>query len=383
MACIRERRGKYVLDYRDVFGRRRWQTFPLSPEGLRLAEIEKGKILSQSGKRGESVYDPDITVQEYAETWIKVVSARLRTSTIRNYSSGLDLHVLPLLGRFRLRDLSRPRLKLWVADVRTRLAGSSVSVLVGLLNSMLGSAVEDGLLDANPARGLSKIMGISSQREDAEVHAFTAEQLDRFRQALVQPFALPFLIYSYTGIRLAEGLGLQWEDVNLDEGYVLIRRQVLWNSGGLVKPPKSRRGHRRIGLSDALRDALANEQAVRRAEALRLKRHSSWVMFPEWGQPPIKTARRDAGRLSYAFERALKSAGLPLHHSIHSLRHTFATLLLQRGESIQYVCDQLGHSSIKITFDMYGRWLPMKATMGGANLLTGDTKEHSARITAR
>jgi integrase len=368
MACIRERRGKWTLDYRDAFGRRRWQTFPLTPDGYRLAEIEKGKILAQSGRRGETVYDPDITLDAYADTWLKLVSVRLGPSTIRNYSTGLRLHVLPLLGRFRLRDLSRPRLKLWVADVRSRLAPGSVGVLIGMLQSLFNGAVEDGVLDANPARGLPKIMGLTTQRRDEEIHAFTSDQLEAFRQAS-GPLAFPFTLYSYTGMRLGEGLALQWEDVNLEDGYVLVRRQLMWNSGGMVRPPKTRRGHRRIDLADALRESLRDEQARQRAEGLKHRRHSPWVLFPEWGPPPVKESRAAAERLQIGFKRVLKRAGLPQHLSIHSLRHTYATLLLQRGESIQYVCDQLGHSSIKITFDLYGRWLPMRATAGGANLL--------------
>jgi integrase len=59
------------------------------------------------------------------------------------------------------------------------------------------------------------------------------------------------------------------------------------------------------------------------------------------------------------FVRLLKRAKLPLHFSPHSLRHTFASLLLQQGESPVYVQRQLGHASIKHTVDTHGKWLPM------------------------
>jgi len=57
--------------------------------------------------------------------------------------------------------------------------------------------------------------------------------------------------------------------------------------------------------------------------------------------------------------RALKAAGLPLHFSPHCLRHSFASLLLQHGESPAYIQRQLGHASIQLTVDTYGKWLPM------------------------
>ena len=54
-----------------------------------------------------------------------------------------------------------------------------------------------------------------------------------------------------------------------------------------------------------------------------------------------------------------RKAGLPLHFTPHSLRHTFASLLLQMGVSPVYVQRQLGHAPIQLTVDFYGRWLPM------------------------
>jgi len=55
----------------------------------------------------------------------------------------------------------------------------------------------------------------------------------------------------------------------------------------------------------------------------------------------------------------LKRANLPLHFTPHCLRYTYASLMLQQGESIVYVQKQLGHASIQITVDTYGKWLPM------------------------
>src|SRR5438552_13767084 len=63
--------------------------------------------------------------------------------------------------------------------------------------------------------------------------------------------------------------------------------------------------------------------------------------------------------MSVAEYGTLKAAQLSIHFSPHCLRHTFASLLLQQGESPVYVQRQLGHASIQLTVDTYGRWLPM------------------------
>jgi len=62
-----------------------------------------------------------------------------------------------------------------------------------------------------------------------------------------------------------------------------------------------------------------------------------------------------------AFERVLKAAGLPGHFSCHSLRHTYASLLLADGVSPAYVQEQLGHASIELTVGTYRRWLRKRA----------------------
>ena len=66
----------------------------------------------------------------------------------------------------------------------------------------------------------------------------------------------------------------------------------------------------------------------------------------------------DESRVRKVFAKTLTTARLPGHFSPHSLRHSFASLLLQQGESPAYVQRQLGHASIQLTVDTYGRWLP-------------------------
>ena len=70
---------------------------------------------------------------------------------------------------------------------------------------------------------------------------------------------------------------------------------------------------------------------------------------------------QDHANVGKAFRRAVKHAGLPTHFSPHSLRHTYASLLLADGVSPAYVQEQLGHASIELTVGTYGRWLRKRA----------------------
>lgn len=376
MTCLRVRRGKYVVDYRDGWGRRRAPTFPLTPEGERRAKIFEASVLAQEGKRSaRPAYDPDISLNDYATVWLdKLQKLKGRAeSTRRGYRTNFNRHILPLLGPFRLRDLSRARLKLWLADVAEKLSRGTLTLLLAQMSSLLESALEDGLIDVHPMRGLARSLNLSrKRRREDEIHALTAEQLVRFRETalrLVPRSYLAMMLYSYTGIRLGEGLGLQLGDIDLDGRQLAIRRQVLWNSGGKIGPPKTARSRRNVDLSDELHALLSDEIRRRREEDLRLHRQP-WLLFPSWPATPGKLAQPAAQLLQRTVGRIARAAGLPEDMTLHWLRHTYASLLLQRGESIQYVSDQLGHDSIKTTCDLYGRWLPIRPSAGGPNLLS-------------
>jgi integrase len=160
-----------------------------------------------------------------------------------------------------------------------------------------------------------------------------------------------FLCALRTGMRLGELFGLQWGDVDFAGHFVEVRRTV--KDGGKVFPPKNGR-IRRVDLSDQLAEALRHLLVERKAETLR----KGWGDVPEWvfcseaGTPLHKS---DFERR--VFHKLLAKTGLR-RIRFHDLRHTFASRLLQHGESPAYVKEQMGHHSIQVTVDIYGHLVP-------------------------
>jgi len=95
-----------------------------------------------------------------------------------------------------------------------------------------------------------------------------------------------------------------------------------------------------------------------------MKRHK-WTTRPLWVFCTRSGKPIEPHNARKVFRKCLKAARLPKHFTPHGLRHTFASLLLQAGESPQYVQEQLGHASLKITTQVYGKWLPKKPIRGG------------------
>ena len=99
-----------------------------------------------------------------------------------------------------------------------------------------------------------------------------------------------------------------------------------------------------------------------------VKRHK-WKVPPPWLFRTRSARLLEPHNVRNVFRKCLKASGLPEHFTPHCLRHTFASVLLQAGESVQYVQEQLGHASITLTADTYGKWLPKRPVRGGVNLL--------------
>ena len=159
-----------------------------------------------------------------------------------------------------------------------------------------------------------------------------------------------------TGMRQGEILGLRWEDVDLEEGVVRVRRTLTLAKGGpRLTEPKTRGSRRSIRLTASAVEAL--ESLRERQQTERAARNGSWadrdLVFRTRRGTPI---RRDNLHAKH-WNPLLRRAGLP-DIRFHDLRHTCATLLLTKGVHPKIVSEILGHSSVAITLDTYSHVIP-------------------------
>jgi hypothetical protein len=169
---------------------------------------------------------------------------------------------------------------------------------------------------------------------------------------------------------------VEWADVNIPEQEIRVARAI---SHGRLGTPKSGHG-RLVDMSNQAAQALQRLLVDQKKATLA----NGWPEVPrsvfctDEGLPTTEECIRGA------FTRALAGAKLPAHHTPHSLRHTYASLMLQMGESPAYVQRQLGHASIQLTVDTYGKWLPAgnKAAANRLDNRPGGSKTVAATIQA-
>jgi integrase len=276
---------------------------------------------------------------------------------------------MPRFGAKKITDIKRDDVKRFLAElsqtthevnqlVIPRFAKNTLRLIVCALRTVLNAAVEDGIIESNPAARVGKFA--KSEKPAREANAMTRAEVEKFLMGAqeVCPEWHPFFLTALrTGLRKGELIALKWGDLQLGESpedsnrYILVQRNY---SLGCFTTPKSKKS-RRVDLSKQLRAALIELRDIRLLSAIMAGKTSiaDDLIFPS----QTGTAIKPDNIVPRYMEPALARAGLR-RFRFHDLRHTFGSLLIQDGASLAYVKEQMGHSSIQITVDTYGHLIP-------------------------
>ncbi len=289
----------------------------------------------------------------YASVWLEdYVKPLRRATTYERYEWVLRKYVFPVLGDMPLAEVKRGDVRsILLSHFKKGLSRSSVCLIRDVISGVMGYAVDEELLPANPVTGITKRLGLERGGKRTKFEPFTPEEAHLFLDAALEGFRADypmFLAMFRTGMRLGEVLGLHWGDIDWNGKFILVQRSY---KNQKINPTKTGRT-RRVDMSDQLLETLRGLYRQRKAEALHAGQSEVVpFVFHRKGEPMAQNSVRNT------FKRILRKAGLR-DFRIHDIRHTFASLLLTNGQSPVYVKEQLGHSSIQMTVDIYGHLIP-------------------------
>jgi integrase len=318
----------------------------------RIAEVQTGQITDAG----------DLTLTQYLTDWLGSISViGLEPTTLSWYRSAVTRHIIPTLGSVKLAKLSPVTIEAFLADKAEsgRLDGAgglgpaSVRRLMVTLHKALDAAVRKGMLSRNPADlAESPKMPVT----DATADVWTPEELAQFITATTADRLTGiWRMAAMTGLRRSEVCGLTWPDVDLDAGVLSVRRAAVVADGRRhVKAPKTPASRRTVDLDGATIQALREWRTRQLQERLRAGEawnDDQWLAANELGAPI------HPDWLSALFTRRAEEAGLR-RITFRQLRHSHATALLRAGVHPKVVQERLGHSSIRVTLDVYSAVLP-------------------------
>jgi integrase len=279
------------------------------------------------------------------------------------YRSRLDNHVLPSLGDKPLAVIKRSTVQGFVKELeRKGLAASTIEGNYGLVATIFRSAVEDERLPRTPCRGIALPERIERRivplpRE--QVLALPGEVRARYRAAVV-------LAYS-TGLRQGEVFGMQVDRIDFLRRQVRIdaeRGQLVDRKGGpRIGPPKTKASARVVPLPDVTLEALAEHMRSfpaidKHADDCQRGRCAPGclhgVIFTNNVGGPLRRSVFNA----HVWHKAIEKLGLPAGTGFHELRHFYASVLIDGGESVKVVQKRLGHKDATETLNTYSHLWP-------------------------
>ena len=292
-----------------------------------------------------------VTIEEYLNCWLKdSVKDTVRRSTFVQYRSVVNCHLVPALGRLKLKALTPAHVRgLYREKLDSGLAPRTVQYVHTTLHKALKQAVMDGLIPRNvteavkaPQAHKKEVKPLSPTEIRALLSAASGDRLEALYLAAI-----------HTGLRRSELLGLKWTDVNLDTGALAVQRSL--DKDGTFNSPKRNKSRRTVKLTCQAMEALKSHRVRQNEERLRLS--SLWedhsLVFPNQVGKPV-----NADNLYHReFKPLLKKAGLS-GFTFHSLRHTCATLLVSKNVNPKIIQEMLGHATISQTMDTYSHLMP-------------------------
>lgn len=374
--------GRYRYQYIDSFGKRRavysWKLVPTDklPDGKKPDSSLREKIQQVRKDVSDGIrIDKQKTINDVYNLWISL-KRNLKDNTKQNYIYMYQQFVAPDFGKKKVCTLKKSDVRKFynmLVDERG-LKINTLDSIHTVLHPVLEMAVEDGYLRVNPSDNALRELKQSHNYDTEKKQALTvAEQklfLDYLKSNELYGHWYPiFTVMLCSGMRVGEATGLRWSDIDLKEQTINVNHTLVYYNHAEngcyfgVNTPKTRAGCRTIPMIDGAKQAFIEERKHQMANGIhcnvRIDGYTDFIFVNRFGNA------QHQGTLNKALRRIIRDCNdeqlakgeknpvlLP-RFSCHTLRHTFATRLVESGVNIKAVQEILGHSDISTTMDIY------------------------------
>ncbi len=311
---------------------------------------EKLRTATSCIDHGTYIAPSKMTVGEWLDIWCTTYLGNIKPRTVEIYNCNIRIHIKPALGAIRLEELNAHTIQKFYNDCSSKgLSPKSVKNIHGVLHRAIQQAVLIGYLRYNPTTAcvLPRI-----QRE--ELKPFDDNQISAFlKQIHGDKNEILLALTLFTGLRLGEVMGLQWNCVDFFRGTITINKQLQYRHSGngeyQLQSTKNNKS-RVIFPASSVMGMLKQHRSIQLQERLlagQAWEDSGFVFTDELGHH-LKT-----WNVYRSFKRTAKAIGRP-DARFHDLRHSYAVAAIRAGDDIKTVQGNLGHATAAFTLDVYG-----------------------------
>jgi len=337
MACIAKRRGRYVIDFYDTYGKRRWITMTKGATKKKA----RGKLRESEDQLRRGIYLPDKKIPNFkrvAEDLVEFKKPNLRHSTLSVYEGHTRNH-FDDFDPVKINRITTAKVEKWITERHNEgMNIGTIKKILITLGQIMTYAAMHGYIDHNPVREAERPRG-NGEEEEGKIRVIAPVEINAFLDSVEdKKYQTLFMLAIFSGVRQGELLGLKWSDIDWENSQIHIQRT--FNSGRWYDV-KTAASDSRIDIGPSMMTKLKEWKLACPANELGL-------VFPNSAGNPIN----HNNLVNRHYQPALKDAGLPKIR-FHDPRHTYASLLIEQGENIKYIQTQLGHSSPTVTLNIY------------------------------
>lgn len=381
---------EYRFETASIGGQRKW----ISKGGFldeNTAQIEGIKALSEYNTCGQVVEPTTMSFADFLEHWlVHDCAATLNEVTIINYQKKIKNLIVPYLGKYRVNTIDRDKLqKLLIFLHDNGYSHNTISAVKGIVTKCFNYAYYSGYLSRMPAINLKIPKNENTSvptRQSPHVY-LTKEQLSEIfsRFPLGHPSYIPLMLGLHCGLRLGEAFALTWEDIDLENKKISINKQIQWRQFNRTEEEKKNNNGRNTEncgcwyysstkyKSDRVLEM--DEELYHLLSVEKVKQDNARAYFGDRFARYYETERREITQDqttkeicfvciredgTYITPRTMQHTSRIIHFDLnihdfdyHSLRHTHATVLLEKGAPLKYIQQRLGHKKIDVTINVY------------------------------
>lgn len=310
--------------------------------------------------------EKDWSMDEYLDYWItEVHSKSIRESTLDTYKRSIKNHLKPTLGGHKLRNLSVGDVRNAIAAMEERGCGNgALEKSLQVLSACLKCAMREELIFRNVAQLVEK-----PTRARKETIVWSSEQAAYFLEFIKDhPFYIAFVLFFTYGMRRGEILGLRWQDIDFENGFIHVRQQIyrLNDKKIVARELKTKSSRRNPPLDEDVQAALIEHAKKRGIEIPPFNPHfelskQGTVVVGKTGNPV------DPRSLARCFDNLVKKAGLP-RTKLHAMRHMATTFMKELKVDVKDAQRILGHANITTTLNIYQHSTPETQRTGLAKM---------------
>ncbi|WP_285699997.1 site-specific integrase [Actinomadura sp. NBRC 104412] len=373
--------GKYEGSiYREGDGYTGALSLGFAPNGKRKRLKRKGRTKADvTDKLRRAVADlesgikspTNYTVGAAVEDWLSKGLKGLDADTIANYRCLAAKHVIPLIGKVKLKDLRADDVDEWLDGLTDKLSTRSLRLVHGILKRAIRQAQARDMITRNVAELVKTPTGRTGRPSKSLTLDQATAVLEQAKSSRLHAYVVISLM---TGIRTEEARALRWDhvvawvddqtgwrpvtEVGFDhERFALY----VWRSVRAHGDTKTEKSRRTLELPERAAEALQRHHTRQAAQKLRAGKawqDNNLVFCSPTGTP------LDAANVRRAFRLITKKAGIGESWAPRELRHSFVSIMSDSGVPIENIADLCGHSSTAVTEEVYRHQLRPVITKG-------------------